>query len=95
MDDWFPVGEWLNTLDDRLWLNLVRILHISLGDTGKAMKDREARSNAGRRMAALVGEEEEKDKTFWTADVWDEEEEDSDFSEVEGSLLVEVCSLQQ
>ena len=45
--------------------------------------ERTKRAGAGRRMTALVGEEEEKDKEFWGEGnaLW--EEEDSEFSEVE------------
>lgn len=50
------------------------------------MKGREKRATAGRRMNALVGEEEEKDKSFWGHDTWTEENDDSEFSDTEGEL---------
>lgn len=50
------------------------------------MKGREKRTTAGRRMNALVGEEEEKDKSFWGHDTWAEENDDSEFSDTEGEF---------
>ena len=53
-----------------------------------AMLERDRRATAGKRMANLVGEELEKDQSFWGHDTWEEEEEDSEYSESTGEVVV-------
>ncbi|KAL6078956.1 Vacuolar protein sorting-associated protein 72 [Balamuthia mandrillaris] len=52
------------------------------------MKKLPARATRGLRMAALIGEEAEKDEEFWQSDMFKEEEEDQVFQpEVSGIIL--------
>jgi len=50
-----------------------------------AMLEREKRATAGQRMSALMGEELEKDQSFWGHETWEEEAAESEYSESTGN----------
>lgn len=53
-------------------------------EAAPAVLGRDKRQTAGKRMSTLVGEELDKDESFWGHDTWDEDGEESEYSESTG-----------
>jgi hypothetical protein len=56
-----------------------------------AAQDRAKRVTAGKRMSKLVGEELEKDQSFWGDKVWDEDGQESEYSDTSGGWNPSAC----